>query len=115
MTDAAAFEADFASLSIDRESIDQLISSTGVEVPTVMWPTARILATDIVLGSLLADELPPEASFDAVLQRLTVFKEPQVASMLPDLVDTLLAYCEMNSFQSPSYPERIKQLRALFA
>jgi hypothetical protein len=104
-------------LGMDEDSINKLIMSSGVEVPTVLWPTAKLLAADILLGSVLAADLDEGASFSGVLSLLTVARERQVAHMLPALSSALLDLCEDESpaVAPQIYEDRIRTLRGLFA
>lgn len=78
-------------LGIDVNTLDALISDAGVVVDEDELPVARVITADILLASIFAADLPEAVDFGAVLELLTVTKDPSYAELHPELVTKVLA------------------------
>jgi len=78
-------------LRLQENLIRETILSTGVKVPALMMSAAELLCADIILASILAEDLPAEADFEGSLRVLRSFEDPRLRLILPDLRNSLVA------------------------
>lgn len=83
-----------ADLGVDEESINHLIASTGAEVPTVLWPTAKLIAADVLLLNIFAAEMAPGADFQSAIEILGSVNNPDIVAALPELAAILMDLCD---------------------
>ena len=88
-------------LVLSDEQIEEAIRSTGVKIPALMVAGAKLLCADIILASILAEDLPAEADFEGSLRVLKSFEDPRLRLILPELRDSLVALAMPPDPKSP--------------
>lgn len=109
-------DSPFTGLVLDEASINELIVSTGVEVSAVLWPTAKLVATEILLAETMASDLPVDVDFEAVLDTLTVARNKAMLKLMPDLIRALMELCGQAEHVTSAdvYRARVERIRELF-